>query len=50
VTRVIVDQAQRSDALRFALIGQVGLKGFEEPTELFSAHAADVDASPGATR
>ncbi len=28
VTRVIVDQAQRSDALRVKLIGQIELKGF----------------------
>ena len=40
VTRVIVNQAQRSDALQFKLIGEIRLKGFAEPTELYSAHAA----------
>ena len=37
VTRPVVDAASRQDGLEFELIGEVVLKGFNEPTELFSA-------------
>jgi adenylate cyclase len=37
VTRPVVDAASRQDALDFELIGEVVLKGFAEPTELYSA-------------
>ncbi|HZL47616.1 MAG TPA: adenylate cyclase regulatory domain-containing protein [Solirubrobacteraceae bacterium] len=37
VTRPVVDAASRQDGLEFELIGEVVLKGFTEPTELFSA-------------
>jgi adenylate cyclase len=37
VTRPVVDAASRQDGLEFALIGEVVLKGFNEPTELFNA-------------
>ncbi len=37
VTRTVVDQAAGVDGLAFKLIGEVGLKGFSEPTELFLA-------------
>jgi adenylate cyclase len=36
VTRPVVDAASRQDGLEFELIGEVVLKGFNEPTELFS--------------
>jgi adenylate cyclase len=36
VTRPVVDAASRQDELEFELIGEVVLKGFNEPTELFS--------------
>ncbi|HVR05776.1 MAG TPA: adenylate cyclase regulatory domain-containing protein [Solirubrobacteraceae bacterium] len=39
VTRAVVDQADGVDGLAFKLIGEVGLKGFFEPTELFLASA-----------
>jgi adenylate cyclase len=39
VTRPVVDLAGRQDGLRFDLIGEVVLKGFTEPTELFVASA-----------
>jgi adenylate cyclase len=39
VTRPVVDAAGRH--LEFELIGEVRLKGFSEPTELFTAAAAD---------
>lgn len=39
VTRAVVDAASRGDALEFELIGEVVLKGFNEPTELFLARA-----------
>ena len=39
VTRPVVDAANRLDGLEFELIGEVGLKGFNEPTELFLARA-----------
>ncbi|HSZ69266.1 MAG TPA: adenylate cyclase regulatory domain-containing protein [Solirubrobacteraceae bacterium] len=39
VTRAVVDLAAGVDALAFKLIGEVGLKGFSEPTELFLASA-----------
>jgi adenylate cyclase len=35
VTRPVVDLADGSDGLQFARIGEVRLKGFSEPTELF---------------
>ncbi len=37
VTRPVADTANRQDGLEFELIGEVVLKGFNEPTELFSA-------------
>ena len=37
VTRAVVDLADGVDGLAFKLIGEVGLKGFSEPTELFLA-------------
>ncbi len=37
VTRPVVDAASRQDGLEFELIGEVVLKGFTEPTELFNA-------------
>jgi adenylate cyclase len=39
VTRAVVDLAAGVDGLAFKLIGEVGLKGFSEPTELFLASA-----------
>jgi len=36
VTRPVVDGASRLDGLEFELIGEVVLKGFTEPTELFN--------------
>jgi adenylate cyclase len=40
VTRPVVDVADGVDSLRFERIGEVRLKGFSEPTELFLASAA----------
>jgi adenylate cyclase len=37
VTRPVVDMATGADGLRFDLIGEISLKGFNEPTELFHA-------------
>jgi adenylate cyclase len=37
VTRPVVDVAAGLDGVRFDRIGEVGLKGFDEPTELFIA-------------
>jgi adenylate cyclase len=37
VTRPVVDAASRQDNLDFELIGEVVLKGFTEPTELYNA-------------
>ena len=37
VTRRVVDVASGRDGLRFELIGEIGLKGFAEPIELFHA-------------
>ncbi len=39
VTRTVVDLAEGVPGLAFKLIGEVGLKGFSEPTELFLASA-----------
>jgi class 3 adenylate cyclase len=39
VTRPVADAAGRADGLAFELIGEVVLKGFNEPTELFLATA-----------
>jgi adenylate cyclase len=39
VTRRVVDMASGIDGLRFELIGEIGLKGFSEPIELFHALA-----------
>ncbi len=39
VTRPVVDLAGRQDGIEFELIGEVVLKGFAEPTELFLARA-----------
>ena len=40
VTRAVVDMAAGIDTLHFNRIGEVRLKGFSEPTELFTASAA----------
>jgi adenylate cyclase len=37
VTRPVVENANRQDGLEFELIGEVVLKGFNEPTELYNA-------------
>jgi adenylate cyclase len=37
VTRPVADVAAGSDSVKFERIGEVGLKGFSEPTELFIA-------------
>ncbi len=37
VTHPVVDAASRQDGLEFELIGEVVLKGFTEPTELYNA-------------
>jgi adenylate cyclase len=37
VTRPVVDMAAGVDGVRFKRIGEIGLKGFSEPTELFTA-------------
>src|ERR1035438_5086563 len=37
VTRSVVESAQGHDGLEFIRIGEVRLKGFSEPTELFVA-------------
>jgi adenylate cyclase len=39
VTKPVVDAASRQDGLEFELIGEVVLKGFNHPTELFLASA-----------
>jgi adenylate cyclase len=39
VTRRVVDAAEGVDGLRFELIGEISLKGFTEPIELFHALA-----------
>jgi adenylate cyclase len=41
VTRPVVDMASAVDGVAFERIGEVGLKGFVEPTELFVAAARD---------
>jgi adenylate cyclase len=41
VTRPIVELADGSDGLRFDRIGEVHLKGFSDPTELFVASSRD---------
>ncbi|HTA15361.1 MAG TPA: adenylate cyclase regulatory domain-containing protein [Solirubrobacteraceae bacterium] len=41
VTRRVVDVASGVDGLRFELIGEIGLKGFTEPIELFHALAPE---------
>jgi len=37
VTRPVADLAAAADGISFERIGEVGLKGFSEPTELFTA-------------
>ena len=37
VTRPVVDMAAGADGVSFQRIGEIGLKGFPEPTELFTA-------------
>ncbi len=39
VTRAVVEMAAGVDGLEFERIGEVRLKGFSEPTELFTASA-----------
>lgn len=41
VTRAVVDMAEGVNGLRFDLIGEIGLKGFAEPIELFHALAPE---------
>jgi adenylate cyclase len=41
VTRPVVDMAAGVDGLAFDRIGEVGLKGFSEPTELFIASSGE---------
>jgi adenylate cyclase len=41
VTRPVVEVASNLDGVRFERIGEVGLKGFSEPTELFIASTKD---------
>ncbi|HST32407.1 MAG TPA: adenylate cyclase regulatory domain-containing protein [Solirubrobacteraceae bacterium] len=41
VTRPVVEVASNFDGVRFERIGEVGLKGFSEPTELFIASTKD---------
>ncbi len=41
VTRSIVETADGAEGLRFELIGEIGLKGFSEPIELFHALAPE---------
>ncbi len=41
VTRRVVDTAAGVDGLGFELIGEIGLKGFSEPIELFHALSAE---------
>jgi adenylate cyclase len=41
VTRPVVDLADGTDGVQFARIGEVRLKGFSEPTELFTASARE---------
>ncbi len=41
VTRAVVEVAASVDGLEFELIGEVRLKGFSEPTELFTASARE---------
>ncbi|MGC2372690.1 MAG: adenylate/guanylate cyclase domain-containing protein [Solirubrobacteraceae bacterium] len=41
VTRRVVDVASGMDGLRFELIGEIGLKGFSEPIELFHAFPSE---------
>jgi adenylate cyclase len=41
VTRPVVGVASNFDGVRFERIGEVGLKGFSEPTELFIASTKD---------
>ncbi|HEX4563575.1 MAG TPA: adenylate cyclase regulatory domain-containing protein [Solirubrobacteraceae bacterium] len=40
VTRPVVDDATALDGIRFERIGEIGLKGFDAPTELFTASAS----------
>jgi adenylate cyclase len=42
VTRPVVDLADGTDGITFARIGEVRLKGFSEPTELFTVAAREV--------
>jgi adenylate cyclase len=37
VTRAVVNAAENADGLAFERIGEVGLKGFSQPTEIFQA-------------
>ena len=43
VTRAVVDMAADIDGLEFQRIGEVRLKGFSEPTELFTAALAQAE-------
>ena len=42
MTRPVVEVAAGVDGLEFDRIGEVRLKGFSEPTELFNAHPREV--------
>lgn len=46
-TREVVDAAAGDAGVRFQRIGEVGLKGFSEPTELFLGSASSASASGG---
>ena len=41
VTRPVVDVAAAVDGVNFDRIGEIALKGFDEPTELFTASARE---------
>ena len=46
LTTAVVDAIGRSDYLEFDPIGEVDLKGFPEPVELFVARPFDADEPP----
>jgi len=46
VTHPVVEAASRQDGLEFELIGEVVLKGFNHPTELFLARARGAGGGP----
>ena len=46
LTTAVVDAIGKSDYLEFDPIGEVDLKGFPVPVELFVARPRDVDETP----